>query len=397
MHPLAGQPAPPQLLIDVARLERDYYERQPNPEDPAQRVSFGTSGHRGSPFEGTFTEAHVLAITQAICEYRTGRGIAGPLFLGKDTHAISTPTERTALEVLAANHIEVVMQRRDGFTPTPVISRAILAWNASRAGGHTSSEAVRLADGIVITPSHNPPADGGIKYNPPNGGPADTTITKWIQERANALLRDENRGVKRVPYEKARTARTTRHGDLVATYVADLANAIDLEAIGAAGIRIGVDPLGGSSLGYWGPIAEQYGLDLTVTNTQIDPTFKFMTVDHDGKIRMDCSSPWAMAGLVRLKDRFDVAFATDPDADRHGIVTRSAGLLNPNHYLAVAIRYLLGSRPGWGTQAVVGKTVVTSALVDRVVNGARKTTLRGAGRVQMVYPGALRRKLLFRW
>ena len=369
MHPLAGQPAPPQLLIDVARLERDYYERQPNPEDPAQRVSFGTSGHRGSPFEGTFTEAHVLAITQAICEYRTGRGIAGPLFLGKDTHAISTPTERTALEVLAANHIEVVMQRRDGFTPTPVISRAILAWNASRAGGHTSSEAVRLADGIVITPSHNPPADGGIKYNPPNGGPADTTITKWIQERANALLRDENRGVKRVPYEKARTARTTRHGDLVATYVADLANAIDLEAIGAAGIRIGVDPLGGSSLGYWGPIAEQYGLDLTVTNTQIDPTFKFMTVDHDGKIRMDCSSPWAMAGLVRLKDRFDVAFATDPDADRHGIVTRSAGLLNPNHYLAVAIRYLLGSRPGWGTQAVVGKTVVTSALVDRVVNG----------------------------
>jgi len=369
MHPLAGQPAPPQLLIDVARLERDYYEQSPNPEDPAQRVSFGTSGHRGSPFEGTFTEAHVLAITQAICEYRTGRGIAGPLFLGKDTHAISTPTERTALEVLAANHVEVVMQRRDGFTPTPVISRAILAWNASRAGGHTSSEAVRLADGIVITPSHNPPADGGIKYNPPNGGPADTAITKWIQERANGLLRDENRGVKRVPYEKARAARTTRHGDLVATYVADLANAIDLEAIGAAGIRIGVDPLGGSSLGYWGPIAEQYGLDLTVTNTQIDPTFKFMTVDHDGKIRMDCSSPWAMAGLVRLKDRFDVAFATDPDADRHGIVTRSAGLLNPNHYLAVAIHYLLGSRPGWGSQAVVGKTVVTSALVDRVVNG----------------------------
>jgi phosphoglucomutase len=373
MHPLAGQPAPAQLLIDVSRLEREYYERLPNIEDPTQRVSFGTSGHRGTSLEGTFTEAHILAITQAICEYRTSRGITGPLFLGKDTHALSRPTERTALEVLAGNQVEVVLQRRDGFTPTPVISRAILAWNASRAGGHSSSEAVHLADGIVITPSHNPPADGGIKYNTPNGGPADTTVTRWIQDRANVLLRDENRGVKRIPYERARNVSTTRHGDLITAYVNDLTNVVDLDAVAAAGIRIGVDPLGGASHGYWGPIAEHYGLDLTVTNTAIDPTFRFMTVDHDGKIRMDCSSPWAMAGLVQLKNRYDVSFGTDPDADRHGIVTRSTGLLNPNHYLAVAIRYLLGSRPGWGSRASIGKTVVTSALIDRVTAAAGRT------------------------
>jgi len=362
MHPLAGKPAPPDLLIDVGQLERAYYDLTPDPEDPSGRVSFGTSGHRGSPLDGTFNEAHILAITQAICEHRAAQWIRGPLYLGKDTHAASRAAERTALEVLAANDVQVVVQADDGFTPTPVISRAILRWN--QAAGLTTAG---RADGIVITPSHNPPRDGGFKYNPPNGGPADTDVTGWIQERANNLLRSGNRGVKRVPYERGIAAPTTHREDLLGSYVADLGSAIDFDPIRAGGIRVGVDPLGGASLGCWAPIADRYGVDLTVVNQAVDPRFAFMTVDHDGRIRMDCSSPSAMAGLVGLKDRFDIAFGCDPDADRHGIVTRSHGLLNPNHYLAVAIGYLLQSRPRWSREATVGKTLVSSAVIDRVV------------------------------
>jgi phosphoglucomutase len=361
VHPLAGHPAPADLLIDLSRLERDYYTRRPDVADPNQLVSFGTSGHRGSPFDGTFTEAHILAITQAICEYRREKGYTGPLFLGKDTHAASDPAQRTALEVLAANGLEVCIQANDGFTPTPVISHAILTHNRGRSAG--------LADGIIITPSHNPPADGGFKYNPPNGGPADTDVTAWIQDRANALLKANNAGVRRVSYESALKSATTRQHDYVAPYVADLVKVVDLEAVRAAKVKIGVDPLGGSAVAYWGPIAERYGLDLTVVNPKVDGTFGFMTVDHDGKIRMDCSSPYAMAGLVKLKDRFAVAFGNDPDADRHGIVTPSAGLMNPNHYLAVAIRYLLTHRPDWSHQSAVGKTLVSSSMIDRVVAG----------------------------
>ncbi len=363
MHPLAGQPAPPDLLIDVAQIERDYHDRRVNLDDPTKLVSFGTSGHRGTPLDGSFTEAHILAISQAICEYRVAQGITGPLFMGKDTHAASRAAERTALEVLAGNGVEVVIQAADGFTPTPVISRAILVWNAAApAPGRREGP----ADGIVITPSHNPPQDGGFKYNPPNGGPADTDATGWIQDRANALLRDGNRGVRRAAGD-SRQSPTVRAVDLAADYIADLANVIDFDAIRLGRLTIGVDPLGGASLSYWKPIAERYGLNLTVVNAALDPRFGFMTVDHDGKIRMDCSSPAAMAGLVGLKDRFDIAFGCDPDADRHGIVTRSAGLLNPNHYLAVAIRYLLTSRPRWSKSAVVGKTLVSSAIIDRVV------------------------------
>ncbi len=359
VHPLAGRPAPAELLIDVARLERDYYQRQPDLADPQQLVSFGTSGHRGSPSNGTFTEAHILAVAQAIAEFRHQQGLTGPLFLGKDTHAASAPAERTALEVLAANGVETVIQRDNGFTPTPVISHAILTHNRGRRDG--------FADGIVITPSHNPPADGGMKYNPPNGGPADSEATKWIETRANELLRAGNCGVKRVAYETALKGVTTHARDLVTPYVRDLANVVDLDAIRAAGLRLGVDPLGGAAAAFWEPIREHYGLNLTVVNPAVDPTFRFMTVDHDGKIRMDCSSPYAMAGLVQLKDRFDIAFGNDPDADRHGIVTPSAGLLNPNHFLAVAIRYLLTHRPGWPAPAAVGKTVVSSGIIDRVV------------------------------
>jgi phosphoglucomutase len=359
LHPLAGRPAPAELLVDVARLERLYHDGRPEPENPTQRVSFGTSGHRGTPLDGSFTESHIVAISQAIAEYRLQKGITGPLFLGKDTHAVSRPAERTALEVLAANGVSVIMERGDGYTPTPAISRAILAYNAGRTTG--------LADGIVITPSHNPPADGGFKYNPPGGGPADTDVTGWIQDRANALLAGTNTGARRIDLARARAASTTREADLVEPYVAALAGAIDLDAIRAAGLRIGVDPLGGSSLAYWPRIAERYGLDLTVVNPSLDPTFGFMTVDHDGKIRMDCSSPWAMASLVALKDRYAVAWGNDPDADRHGIVTPSAGLLNPNHYLAVAIHYLLTHRPAWSRGTKVGKTLVSSALIDRVV------------------------------
>jgi phosphoglucomutase len=356
-----GTPAPAELLIDPGQLERAYYERRPDLGDPTQLVSFGTSGHRGTPLNGTFTEAHILAITQAICEYRSAQGTTGPVFLGKDTHAVSRSAERTALEVLAANGVDVVIHRNDGYTPTPVVSRLILEANGAdrRTGGQ--------ADGIIVTPSHNPPEDGGFKYNPPNGGPADTDVTGWIQDRANAILREENRPVRRVGFEQALHASTTRQEDLVAPYVEALERAIDFAAISRAGIRIGVDPMGGSSLPYWEPIARRYRLDLTVVNRTVDPTFRFMPLDHDGRIRMDCSSPFAMAGLVGLKDRFDIAFGNDPDADRHGIVTRSRGLMNPNHYLAVAIHYLITHRPGWPGHARVGKTLVSSALIDRVV------------------------------
>ncbi len=359
-HPLAGRPAPTDQLIDPAAVEREYHTRRPDLDDPTQLVAFGTSGHRGSPLRGTFTEAHILAITQAICDYRASQGITGALYLGKDTHAVSRPAERTALEVLAGNGVQVVLQREDGYTPTPVISWLILAANeAGRPGGQ--------ADGIIVTPSHNPPEDGGFKYNPPNGGPADTDITGWMQDRANQLLAEDNRSVRRVPLQQASSAPTTQEEDLVTPYVKALAGAIDFESIRRAGIRIGVDPMGGASLPYWEPIASAYGLELTVVNRQVDPTFGFMTLDHDGKIRMDCSSPYAMASLLGLKDDFDIAFGSDPDADRHGIVTGSAGLLNPNHYLAVAIQYLLTHRPGWSPASAVGKTLVSSALIDRVV------------------------------
>ncbi|HZT80366.1 MAG TPA: phosphoglucomutase (alpha-D-glucose-1,6-bisphosphate-dependent) [Gemmataceae bacterium] len=360
LSPLAGKPAPKELLIDVARLESDYYERKPDMADPNQRVAFGTSGHRGSPLRGTFTEAHILAITQAICDYRRDRGIDGPLFMGKDTHAASAPAQRTALGVLAANGVEAVIQANQGVTPTPVISHAILTYNRGRAD--------HPADGIVITPSHNPPEDGGFKYNPTNGGPADTDVTAWIQDRANALLRADDAEVRRMPYAEALRAPTTHQQDFILPYVNDLRNVIDMDAIRAAGLKLGVDPLGGASVHYWGPIQEVYGIDITVVNPKVDPTFSFMTVDHDGRIRMDCSSPYAMANLVGLKDRYRVAFGNDPDADRHGIVTPSVGLMNPNAYLAVAVRYLLGNRPGWPKGAAVGKTLVSSGLIDRAVS-----------------------------
>jgi phosphoglucomutase len=358
LSPLAGKPAPEELLIDVAELERDFYEKSPNLDDPNQLVSFGTSGHRGTSLNGSFTQAHILAITQAICEQRASKGIDGPLFMGMDTHALSAPAQRAALEVFAANGVETVIQPDGGFTPTPVISRAILVYNRDRKSG--------LADGVVITPSHNPPSDGGFKYNPPNGGPADTDITDAIQNRANELLKAGNAGVKRVIYEQALKASTTHQRDYVLDYVRDLVNVVDIEAIKAAGLRIGVDPLGGAAVHYWAPVAEIYGLNLTVVNPSVDPRFAFMTVDHDGKIRMDCSSPYAMASLVRLKDKFDIAFGNDPDADRHGIVTPSSGLLNPNHYLCVAIRYLVTHRKQWKDSLKIGKTLVSSALIDRV-------------------------------
>ena len=359
ISPLAGKPAPSSMIVDLARLEREYYERKPDVGDPTQLVSFGTSGHRGSPFRGSFTEAHIAAITQAICDYRRGQRIDGPLYMGKDTHALSEPAQRTALEVLAANGVETIIQRDGGVTPTPVISWAILVYNRGRKA--------HLADGIVVTPSHNPPEDGGFKYNPPNGGPADTDVTGWVQRRANVLLRKGNGDVKRIPYAKAIKAASTHEDDLVLPYVEDLKHVVDMEAIRAAGLTLGVDPLGGAALPYWEPINAIYKLHIAVVNPTIDPTFSFMTVDHDGKIRMDPSSPYAMARLVGLKDHFGVAFANDPDSDRHGIVTSSTGLMNPNHYLAVAIRYLLSHRPGWPAHAAIGKTLVSSGLIDRVV------------------------------
>ncbi|HEY5282629.1 MAG TPA: phosphoglucomutase (alpha-D-glucose-1,6-bisphosphate-dependent), partial [Polyangia bacterium] len=356
---LAGKPAPADILVDVDRLIDAYYTKQPDVDDTEQLVSFGTSGHRGSSQLGSFNEAHILAITQAICDYRRQEGISGPLFLGKDTHALSRPAERTALEVLAANSVLTIVQRGDGYTPTPTISRMILVANRGKRHG--------LGDGIVVTPSHNPPADGGFKYNPPNGGPADTSVTAWIQDRANELLRAGNRSVRRVPIETALKAPSTRPDDFVAPYVEDLASVVDMEAIRSANIRCGADPLGGASVAYWQAIADRWKLNLEVVNPVVDPRFAFMTVDHDGKIRMDCSSPYAMAKLVQMRDRYQVAFGNDTDADRHGIVVPGAGLLNPNHYLAVAIRYLFTHRSNWSKQACIGKTLVSSAIIDRVV------------------------------
>jgi len=358
--PLAGKPAPADILVDVDALIRAYYDRAPDPGVPAERVSFGTSGHRGSSLAGTFNERHILAISQAICEYRQRHGIDGPLFVGVDTHALSEPALRSALEVLAANNVQVRLEATGGPTPTPVISHAILAANRGGGGG-----AGGQADGIVITPSHNPPADGGFKYNPPNGGPADTDITTWMQDRANALLADDLHGVQRVPYERARAADCVRTIDFISPYVEDLPAAIDIDAIRSAGVRIGVDPLGGAALPYWQAIAERHRLDITITNDVVDPTFGFMAVDWDGKIRMDCSSPYAMARLVGLKDDFDLAVGNDTDSDRHGIVTK-AGLLNPNHYLSAAISYLFASRPQWPASTAVGKTLVSSSMIDRV-------------------------------
>jgi phosphoglucomutase len=357
-HPLAGKPAPRDLLVDVDALRKEYYARQPDTSDVAQRVSFGTSGHRGSSLRGAFNEAHVLAITQAICEYRSKERINGPLYIGKDTHALSEPAFATALEVLAANGVEVMVDRDDGPTPTPAVSHAILIYNRGRRSG--------LADGIVITPSHNPPEDGGFKYNPPHGGPADSDVTRWIEDRANHLLASDLKSVERIGYEKARRRPSTHSYDYVGSYVNDLGSVVDMEISRDAKLKIGVDPLGGASVAFWQPIIERHGLQVEIVNQAVDPTFSFMSLDWDGKIRMDCSSPHAMAKLIGLKDRFDIAFGNDTDSDRHGIVTRSAGLMNPNHYLAAAIFYLFTRRPGWRPDAAVGKTVVSSSMIDRV-------------------------------
>ena len=357
-HPLAGKPAPRSILIDVPRLVSTYYTLAPDPAAPSQRVAFGTSGHRGSSLSGAFNEAHILAVTQAICRYRQSKGIDGPLFLGRDTHALSEPAFATAVEVLAANGVETVIDAADGFTPTPVISHAILTHNQGRRE--------RLADGIVITPSHNPPEDGGFKYNPPDGGPADADITAAIEKDANALLADGNREVRRVTLRQGLGAATTHRRDYITPYVEDLRQVVDVDAIRSSGLRLGVDPMGGAAVAFWAPIAERLGLAIEVVNDVVDPTFAFMTVDKDGRIRMDCSSPYAMASLIGLKDRFDIAFGNDTDCDRHGIVTRTAGLMNPNHYLSVAIWYLFQNRPGWRAGAAVGKTLVSSSMIDRV-------------------------------
>jgi phosphoglucomutase len=360
VHPLAGKPAPRSLLVNVPKLLTAYYTLQPDATQRSQRVAFGTSGHRGTSLTSSFNELHIMATTQAICDYRKQQGITGPLFLGVDTHALSEPAAATALEVLAANGVEVMIDASGGYTPTPVISFAILAHNRGRKD--------RLADGIVVTPSHNPPQDGGFKYNPPDGGPAGTEITSVIEQAANELLLNGCQSVRRVSVAKARVLETTHHHDYVTPYVSALGEAVDMDAIKGAGLKIGVDPLGGSGIGYWAPIADRYGLNIQVVNESVDPTFGFMTVDHDGKIRMDCSSPHAMAGLIALKDKFDIAFGNDPDYDRHGIVTRSSGLLNPNHYLAVAINYLFSNRPQWSPQAAIGKTLVSSSMIDRVAH-----------------------------
>ena len=358
LHPLAGQPALSSNLVDVPKLLRAYEIEQPDTAVPGQRVAFGTSGHRGSSFKRSFNEPHILAVTQAVCEYRRSQGTTGPLYLGKDTHALSEPAWMTALEVLAGNGVTVKIDQDGGFTPTPVISHAILSYNQSRATG--------LADGIVITPSHNPPEDGGIKYNPPHGGPADTHVTRWIEDRANELLAAGLRGLTRLPIAQARQASTTHRYDYIGAYVGDLGNVIDMEVIRSSTLRLGIDPLGGAGVAYWQPIAERYGLQIEVVNRTVDPTFGFMPLDWDGKIRMDCSSPYAMANLIALKDRFDVAFGNDADNDRHGIVTPAAGLMNPNHYLAVSIAYLFTHRSGWRADSAIGKTLVSSSLIDRV-------------------------------
>jgi phosphoglucomutase len=358
VHPLAGQQAPREVLANVPRLVSEYYSVHPDPRNRAQRVTFGTSGHRGTSADGSFNEDHILAIAQAICEFRAHSGFSGPLFVGMDTHALSEPAFISALEVFAANDVNTVIQSGRGYTPTPVISHAILTHNRGRTTG--------LADGVVITPSHNPPEDGGFKYNPPSGGPADTSTTRTIQDRANDLLAAGLRDVRRIPWERAQKAVTVHQHDFVEPYVTDLDSVVDLEAIAGAGLKIGVDPMGGAGVGFWDPIADRYSLHLEVVNRAVDPTFAFMTLDYDGKIRMDCSSPYAMARLIRLKDAFDIAFGNDPDFDRHGIVTRSAGLMNPNHYLAVAVWYLFQNRPGWSSAAAVGKTLVSSSMIDRV-------------------------------
>ncbi len=358
ISPLAGKPAEPGMLVNVPRLITAYYTEIPDPSVPEQRVAFGTSGHRGSAFEKAFNEWHILAITQAICLYRKQQKIDGPLFLGMDTHALSVPAMASALEVLAANDVEVMLAERDEYTPTPVISHAILTYNSGRKTG--------WGDGIVITPSHNPPDDGGFKYNPPNGGPADTVVTRWIETKANEFLETRLKNVRRIPLESALRAPTTHRRDYLNAYVADLVNVVDMEVIRSAGICMGVDPLGGAGVHYWGPIAERYKLNLTVVNNTVDPTFRFMTVDWDGQIRMDPSSPYAMQRLIEMKDNFDLAFACDTDHDRHGIVTKSAGLLPPNHYLSVAVSYLFKNRPEWRKEAAVGKTIVSSQIIDRI-------------------------------
>ncbi len=388
ISPLAGKPAPRELLIDVAELERDYCERRPDVSDASQMVSFGTSGHRGSALDGTFTEAHILAVTQAMCDDRRANGPDGPLYLGKDTHAVSDPAQRTALEVLAANGVDTVIQRNNGITPTPVISRAILAYNRGRT--------THLSDGIVITPSHNPPRDGGFKYNPPNGGPADTDVTQWVQDRANELLRGKNSGVKRAPFSSAINAATTHAEDLVRPYVRDLRNVIDMDAIRVGGLRLAVDPLGGLLYRIGARLMRNTNWTSPVVNEKIDPTFSFMTVDHDGVIRMDCSSPYAMARLVGLKDKYDLAFGNDPDADRHGIVAPSAGLMNPNHYLAVAIRYLAHA-----STSVAGQCSSRQNPGEQQHDRPRSAEFgpafeRGSRRIQVVRYGFVRRLLLLR-
>lgn len=358
LHELAGKPAPKSILVDVSKLISAYYSLKPDVSNPSHLVSFGTSGHRGSSLKNSFNEDHILAITQAICEYRKSKDIIGPLFMGMDTHALSEPALKSALEVFAANGVTVVIQKGLEYTPTPVISHAILTYN------HGNKK--ETADGVVVTPSHNPPEDGGFKYNPPDGGPADTETTKTIEDRANEILKRGLKGLKRIPFEKAVKLESTHEYDYIEPYAEDLKSVIDMEAIAGAGLKIGVDPLGGSSINFWGPIAEKYGLSLEVVNQAVDPTFSFMTVDKDGKIRMDCSSPYAMAGLIKLKDKFDIAFGNDTDTDRHGIVTRGSGLLNPNHYLSVAVWYLFQNRPSWRSDAAVGKTLVSSSMIDRV-------------------------------
>ncbi len=369
VHPLAGKPAPQSILTDIPKLVTDYFALEPDPGQPSQCVSFGTSGHRGSSTNRAFNEAHILAVSQAVADYRREQGIDGPLYLGKDTHALSEPALVSAVEVLAANDVTVMIDAELGYTPTPVVSHAILGWNRGRRDG--------LADGIVITPSHNPPGDGGFKYNPPNGGPADTDATDWIQDRANQLMRaaldGDATGIRRMPWSRALAADNVHRHDFLRPYVDDLGAVIDMDAIRASGIRIGADPMGGSGIAYWEPIAERYGLDLTVVNDTVDPSFRFMRVDRDGKIRMDCSSPAAMAGLVDLKDRYDIAFGNDTDFDRHGIVTPSVGLMNPNHYLAVAIGWLFAHRPDWPAGAAVGKTLVSSGMIDRVAADLGRT------------------------
>jgi phosphoglucomutase len=380
-HPLAGHPAPREMLVDVPDLLRRYAADAPDPRDPAQRVAFGTSGHRGSSLRRSFNEAHILAIAQAVAEHRARAGVSGPLFLGRDTHALSEPAERTALEVLVANGVDVVVSGGGAPVPTPVVSHAILTHNRGRTSG--------LADGVVVTPSHNPPEDGGIKYNPPDGGPADTSVTSAIERRANELLEEGNRGVRRTSVDPARPPAGVALRDYVRPYVEDLRNVVDLEAVRAAGLRLGADPLGGSNVGYWAPIAEAYGLSIAVVNPLVDPTFGFMPLDHDGKIRMDCSSPYAMANLVALKDRFDLAFGNDADSDRHGIVAPSVGLLPPNHYLAVAVDQLFRSRPGWPASAAVGKTLVSSAILDRVAARLRRRLVEVPVGFKWFVPGLL--------